>query len=210
MSPTASTDSEVWFLKLYPMYLQDPLVLTCPEDPYRFRMMHARDRMHNPDVADFSSYGINSFIMTAGGGGLADTDRYRPSRPPNTILLADLGPDNGESVTTTDQPLPGGPSRNSSLLAWDDGFDIFAGTAEPWLTARHGDGINILTLSNTVMSARTIDRLQSPIYRHYDDCAAGGCTLCNELELFHYSFARSRLYWWTGPVPPLVSEGFGN
>jgi hypothetical protein len=173
-------------------------------------MVHARDKMHNPDVADFSSYGINSFIMTAGGGVLADVDRYRPSRPPNTILLADLGPDYGDSTPANDQSRPKGPSRNSSLLAWDDGFDIFEGAAEPWLTARHGDGINILTLSNTVTYARTFDRLQKPIYSYYDECAAGGCTLCNELNLYHYSFARSRLYWWTGPAPEPVITVLGN
>ena len=211
-SPVASTQAEVWFLKLYPTYLSDPLILTCPADPFRFRMVTACDRMDNPDIADYSSYGINSFIMTAGGGALANIDRVLPTRPLDTILIADLGPDNGySSVADPDGSSHlTGPSRNSSLLAWDDGFDIFDGSSESWLTTRHGNGINILTLAGSVREARTIHTVQRPIERYYDDCAAGGCTLCRELELYHYSFARDRLYWWTGFAPESVVAGLGN
>ncbi len=208
---TASARSEVWFQKLWPTYMSDPLVLTCPEDPFRFRMIRARDELDSPEVADYPSYGINSFIMTAAGGELANLDRYRPSRPVNTILLADLGPDYGGGTVRE----PGnsgtvrGPARNGSLLALDDAFDIYSGRAEPWLTARHGDGINILTMTQNVQKARTIDILSRLPQATYEDCAAGGCTLCNELMLIHYSFARDRLYWWTGSAPEVVTGG-GN
>lgn len=199
-STSTSTDqSRVWFMKLYPTYTNDPVVFSCPDDPHRNRMLKASGNFSDPAVAEYSSYGINSFIMTAGGGYLA-SDRYRPTRPLDTILLADLGPDNSSGT----QEGVAGPSRNRSFLALDDGFDPFAVQApvsQTWLTARHGDGINVLTMGSAVRGARTIDMLDDPIYRYYGDCASGGCTLCRELSLYHYSFARDHLFWWTGPVP---------
>jgi type II secretory pathway pseudopilin PulG len=195
---------EPWFAKLYPTYFNDLLILTCPEDPYKYRMMkvgdqHARD----PYVADYSSYGMNRFLATAAGGMLADLDRHGPSRPSDTILLADSGPD----YVTAGVPRPAGqpvvgPDRNMSLLSWDDGADPFSGdNAQSWLTMRHGHGINLLTATAGVQSARTREIMSEPISRYYHGCASGGCTLCNDLRLFHYTFARDRLFWWTGPPP---------
>jgi hypothetical protein len=66
---------------------------------------------------------------------------------------------------------------------------------------RHNRGINILTYSGGVRDVGTVDLLRSPIQRHYTNCAAGGCAMCNELGWFHYSFAQHHLYWWTGPTP---------
>ena len=189
-----------WFIKLYPTYLDELLVLTCPKDPFRSRMSHVGTGLMDPDVADYSSYGINSFIMTSGNGFLADLDRHRSTRPLDTILVADLGPDD-----LTGAPTAGvvtGPARNASLLSWDDGFDPFTGgNAQPWLTTRHGSGINMLTIAGGVREARTSKLMREPMSRHYEDCAAGGCTFCTELRLLHYSFARDRLFWWTGPAP---------
>jgi len=195
-----SSDAEVWFLKLYPTYLPDPSVLTCPEDPFRFRLVNGRDRLEDPSVAQFASYGINSFIMTAGGGFLANFDRYRSTRPLDTILVADLGPDSG--MESRPSLMQGGRARNGSLLALDDGYDPHHGDPVPsWLTQRHGRGINMLTTGWGVREARTDQASQSVIQRYYSSCANGGCTFCRALPLYHYSFAADRLYWWTGPVP---------
>ena len=203
MSSAASANHEEnqsWFVRLYPNYLPDPLVLTCPNDPYAFRLVNDRSQLRDPAVADFPSYGINSFIMSVGGGYLANLDRYRPSRPLDTILVADLGPDRIQD--SVGPRRIDGPWRNSSLMMWGDGFDPFSGLpANPWVTTRHHHGINTLTLAGGVRDVGTAELLQRPIRGYYENCAAGGCSLCNELRLFHYSFAEDHLYWWTGSIP---------
>ncbi len=195
-----------WFVKLHPNYLPDPLVLTCPEDPYRWRMVKAAGHMDDPLVADYASYGLNSFLVTAGDGFLSNLDRHQPTRPLDTILLADLGPDDafGEFSASVVRPASSifGPTRNASLLAWDDGINLPTGRRPtPWLTTRHRYGVHVLTLAGGVREARTADVMRRPLRKYYKSCAGGGCTFCNELRLTHYSFAQDHLYWWTGPVP---------
>ncbi len=210
------TGVDVWFLKLFPTYLGEPMALTCPSDPFRFRMADIRSKTGDPAVADYASYGINSLIMLGAGGKLADLDRNGPSRPGDTILLADLGPDRElafappvtHSYTAkgpSKKTVPKGPSRNESLLAWDDGYDPVAVRSDTWLTARHGRGINMLTVGGSVRSVQTTQLLRSPIQNYYKDCSAGGCALCRrQLGKFlnHYTFAKDRLFWWVGPIPP--------
>lgn len=214
--------SAVWFLKLFPAYLEEPMALTCPSDPFRYRMVSFKNKSADQDVADYSSYGISSLIMLGADGRLADLDRNGPSRPGDTILLADLGPDH-EVVVAPPAPEPdltanakpteamqknslSGPQRNGSLLSWDDGYDPLAAHTATWLTARHGHGINVLTVGGGVRTVDTTALLRKPIAAYYKDCAAGGCALCRrQLDGFyhHYSFAKDRLYWWVGPIPPV-------
>ena len=217
-SQVARATSEVWFQKLWPAYMPDARVLACPEDPFRFRMLRASHDIDHPEVVDYPSYGINSFIMAGGRGALANLDRYRPSRPADTILLGDLGPDRETPGTAVDVVDEGdtntkvhmqGPRRNSGRLPVDDGYDPVEADVLPWLTLRHGHGINVLTLAHNMRQARTIDHFRNPPARHYDDCANGGCTMCNELQYFHYSFAKDRLYWWTGSAPEVATSGSG-
>jgi len=226
--PPSSKENPVWFAQLFPTYLPDPMTLTCPRDPYHFRMARARNHLHDPAVADYSSYGINGLLAYGAGGILSNLDRHMPSRPLDTILVADLGPDDlqfsarpalpsdppdhfaggkGVSVyaaSSSNSHHSGGPSRNHGILAWDDGRDpLSTERPDPWLTTRHGDGVNILTLAGGVKAARTKELLESPVRRYYRDCAAGGCSLCTANlrdQVYHYSFAHDRLYWWTGPV----------
>ena len=193
-----------WFVKLYPQYVPNPTLLTCPEDPYRYRMERAGQysTFLQQVRPDYASYGLNSFLMTAGNGQLADLDRSRPTRPHDTILIADIGPD--KITYSSPSRLVGsvGPTRNYSLLAWDDGLDPFSGQAvNPWVTTRHDQGIHIMTLGGNLRETETASILRSRMRSFYEDCAAGGCTLCNELRIEHYSFAKDHLYWWTGPVP---------
>ena len=219
-SEEADSTKGAWFVPLCQAFLE-PTALTCPCDPFRNRMLHARDRFDDPTVANYASYGINSVIVYGRGGALADVDRHMPTRPLDTILVADLGPDKGRSAVQ-DEPVSrspakptasiesvvslasSGPSRNRSLLSWDDGYDPLAFDSPPtWLTARHGNGINVLTLAGGVRPARTLNLMGRPVRRYYPDCAAGGCSLCTARQVdqvYHYSFAQDRLYWWTGPV----------
>ncbi len=189
--------NDAWFTKLFPTYLQDPVSLSCPRDPFGYRMEYASD-LSSPNVADYASYGVNDFIMNAGGGYLSNIERLRPTRPLDTILAADLGPDRmffGNSRGGQ------GPGRNSSLMSVGDGFDPYKKQPpNPWLTTRHNVGINVLTLGGGIRKARTAEMMKKPMQRYYKDGAAGGCTLCNELGLYHYSFAKDGLYWWTGPT----------
>jgi hypothetical protein len=84
---------------------------------------------------------------------------------------------------------------------WSDDFDPLLGASAPWVTQRHNHGMHVLTMTGGLRSVKTANALRSPLRRHYDDCAAGGCVFCNELNQFHYSFADHHLFWWTGPVP---------
>ncbi len=190
---------EPWFGKLFPTYLTDPGVLRCPRDPYGYRLASVTADIRDPAVANFASYGINNFILTAADGVLANVDRNGPRRPLDTILAADLGPDHPNG---TQRGGNSGPLRNDSLLMWNDQFDPFSITqAATWVTTRHGEGIHMLTLAGGVRDVGTTDLLRSPMRRTYRACAAGGCTLCTELNVFHYTFAKEQLFWWTGPIP---------
>ncbi len=192
--------AEPWFGKLYPTYLPDPGVLRCPRDPFGFRLTTNASDIRDPSVADFASYGINNFILTVGDGILANVDRHSPKRPLDTILAADQGPD--QIAGTRRGQVARGPARNDSLLMWSDGFDPF-GQEQPstWVTTRHNEGVHMLTLAGGVRDVRTTEVLRDPIRRVYRACAAGGCTLCNDAKLYHYSFAKDQLFWWTGPIP---------
>ena len=191
-----------WFVKLLPVYLGDGEALTCPEDPLYRRWRHKP--LPTPDAIDPdqgvqpASYGLNGFMLHCGDGYLADPDRRPPTRPLDTLLAADLGPDGTCVSATNDDPTPP-TDRNYSVLSWDDNYDPFGGQVQdPWITARHGRGINMLTLGGGVRSVRTIDIIDEPILDRYDSCVAGGCTLCTEFEVPHYTFARDRIFWWTG------------
>jgi hypothetical protein len=195
---------EPWFLKLYPHYLSNPELLACPEDPYGYRMERASRQSDFLNVVrpDYASYGLNSFIMTAGRGRLANADRVAPTRPHDTMLVADLGPDRLLGASPARVVGTVGPIRNYSLLSLDDGFDPYRGRpADPWVTERHYGGIHMVTLTGAVRDAETASMFHRPMRVYYEDCAAGGCTLCNELRVVHFSFAKDHLYWWTGPAP---------
>jgi prepilin-type N-terminal cleavage/methylation domain-containing protein len=194
-----------WFSELFPIYMSEPKALACPEDPYGYRVKKVAERLRDPIAGEVSSYGINSFIATAGDGYLANIDRHQPSRPMDTILVGDIGPDvlvNLASAVDTEDPDLRGPSRGESRMLWSDGYDpFFPANRSSWVTRRHGHGIHMATLAGEIRSVKTEVILRQPVRKYYSNCAAGGCTFCNELEMFHYSFAKSRLFWWTGSVP---------
>jgi len=196
-----------WFSQLFPTYLNDPMVLACASDPYGYRVKRVANQIRDPIAGKVSSYGINSFIAYAGGGYLSNLDRFQPARPLDTILVGDLGPDRfsgtGEVVDPKNEVGLYGPSRGDSTMNWSDGFDPFfpSSNENSWLTRRHEHGVHMATIAGEVRDVRTVDLLRHPIRTYYPDCAAAGCTFCNKLEMYHYSFADSRLFWWTGEIP---------
>jgi type II secretory pathway pseudopilin PulG len=197
---SAEPESPSWFAMLFPTYMPDPMLMRCPSDPFGNRMEQYRDNIDDPEAANAVSYGLNQFIMTAGGGYLANVERRHPKRPAQTILVADLGPDDMRYEERTRETS--GPGRNGSLVAWGGGWDPYSDTPKSsWLTRRHGHGIHVLALDSSVHDVASDRILRSPVKRFYANCKAGGCALCNELSTPHYSFAKDHLYWWTGTIP---------
>jgi prepilin-type processing-associated H-X9-DG protein len=138
-------------------------------------------------------------------------ERYPPTRPSNTILFAEVGPD-GEIETA---PLGsalfrvGTPWRDGGRIIWDDGVRPWY-QGPTWLTGRHGGKINMASLDGSVHRVDTVRNLrEGPQYTDTRGQAAD-CTFCN-LETYgapwgwtgehHYSFSHADLYWWTGPIP---------
>ena len=114
---------------------------------------------------------------------------------PDTVIIVHGA--NGETETV-------GPSRNSGWLAFDDSYipgENPDEQGEPWLVGRHLGRINVLTIGGSVKEVNVLPPLNRQIESFYDICAAQGCTLCLDIELEHYSFAESRMFWWTGPEP---------
>ena len=92
--------------------------------------------------------------------------------------------------------------RSGGRLPWDDLYHpAVAGLRHSWLTARHFGHSNVLSIGGAVTQVRTVEMMEEPIKSYYGECATGGCPLCVEYSLPHYSFAEWRLYWWTGPIP---------
>jgi prepilin-type N-terminal cleavage/methylation domain-containing protein len=218
-----STKYESWLGKLFPTYADNLQLFVCPDDPWGYQLLkqyggindgscfgeerHCADADVEYDIRapHYTSYGLSEFLATSGGGYLAE-ERQQPTRPHDTILVGDIGPDSdmvSGGIGGNQIARQWIPPRNSGLLHWDDGMGPFqTWSAEgPWLTGRHGRGINMLTLGGEVREARTTETIRRPLERYYEKCATGGCTFCNELRLRHYSFAEDQLYWWTGPIP---------
>lgn len=193
----AGDGESAWFFPLMPLYVSDVAPLICPNDPARGWLAQWGSFERHPDPANASSYGMNELLYVGSWGNL---DRFMPRRPNETILLADMGPDHAHVVAgqqVAAEPL----HRNRGRLRWDDGYHPgSAGSTHSWLTSRHLDGINVLTIGGSVKVIKTADLMHQSIKRFYSQCAAGGCTLCREASVAHYSFASDRTYWWTGPL----------
>lgn len=178
-------------------------VLICPEDPWgeilRASFTHGSANDEFP-----SSYGLNDFIVSSPNSFLANLGNVSPKRPDETILLADMGPD--EIVIELDDNGVGSPapSRNFGRLSIDDGFQLGQPPlfeVRSWLAGRHSGKINMLSLMGNVKRVNVKPALQRDIESYYAECANQECTICLELVLPHYSFYESSAFWWTGPVP---------
>lgn len=201
-SADAEGSIRTWYDPLVPRYLTDMSVLICPEDPFHTFLETASQAPHHPDWGNASSYGLNEFILGSTNSYLANVERHPPRRPVDTVLGADLGPDFGARPGDDGDGGFRIPQRTRGRLPWSDGYDCGQlDSTGPWITQRHGDSINVLTMGGAVRAVRTSELMRREVSAHYDKCAAGDCTFCNVLHEEHYSFAHAYTYWWTGPIP---------
>ncbi len=198
----ASRSTAAWSAALFKYNPAGRGVLICPEDPWGEILRNSYT--HGEGNDDFpSSYGMNDFIVSSPNSFLANLGRVLPKRPDDTILLADMGPDEIFFASEIEGGSPA-PSRNFGRLSIDDGFQIGQPPDQeflPWLSGRHSQKINALSLNGNVKSINVNPVLQRDIEAYYAACANQDCTICIYLELPHYSFYESNAFWWTGPVP---------
>jgi prepilin-type N-terminal cleavage/methylation domain-containing protein len=201
-SDDSGETAPTWYDPLVPRYLADLSVLICPDDPFHTALEAASQVATHPDWGNASSYGMNEYILRSTNSYLANVERHGPRRPSDTLLMADLGPDGGLVAGSSGQLPFRIPQRSQGRLHWADGYDYAQiESTGPWLTQRHGDSINVLTIGGAVRSVRTSQLMNEIPAEHYARCAAGDCTFCNASLGEHYSFSHAYTYWWTGPVP---------
>ncbi len=205
---------DLWFYKLVPDYLNDPDALICPGDPFRDQFDFEavfRGRPHSNGRVASCGWGLNYLLRHFGEPYSFNIEKFPPTRPRETILLAEVGPD--DEIRLTSAYGGGGaatPWRDAGRLVWDDGARAWYANKPTWLTARHLGGINMASMEYAVKWVPTRRILESPIETVYDvghplgDCKGGDCYFCNYhhyTDATHYNFSRSKLYWWTGPIP---------
>ncbi len=188
-----------WFDLLVPRYAADLSVMVCAEDPYGCLLTVANPAVPRSDHDRAASYGMNDFILASPRKMLANVERRQAKRPLDTLLLADMGPDLTRRKSSGHLPgAPGGGSGHGTI-SWTDGFNYTSVDQRySWVTQRHALGINVLTMGGAVRLIPTRSIITRVIDDYYEPCAAGGCPLCRELRLPHYSFYDSQTFWWTG------------
>jgi prepilin-type N-terminal cleavage/methylation domain-containing protein len=196
---------DLWFYKLE-RYVRDPRILVCPSDPlagqfdyqaFLSTMKHANARVPS------CGYGLNYVLRHFHEPDSFNVEYYKPKRPANTILMAEVGPDGGVEDTPFADGGMGQPWRDGGRLVWDDGARPWY-SGKTWLTGRHYGNINMMAVDGSVRFVRTQELLTNRIRPQYPDCKAGDCYFCNYhngSDATHYNFAPAKLYWWTGPYP---------
>jgi prepilin-type N-terminal cleavage/methylation domain-containing protein len=208
--------SDLWFYKLVPQYASNPDVLICPADPFGdmfdFDAWY-RGVIHMSGRVPSCGYGMNYLLRHFREPHSFNIERYAPSRPEETILLAEVGPDDEIRLGGLYGGIGSGggtPWRDGGRLVWDDGARPWYQNRPTWLTARHRGTAIMAAMDMSVKRVPTVQVLESPIEPVYGaghplgDCQSGDCYFCNyhsAADATHYNFSRSKLYWWTGPYP---------
>ena len=202
---------DLWFYKLVPTYLGDPDALICPADPFGDQFdFEAIDRFgswnNNGRVAS-CGYGLNYIVRHFGEPYSFNIEKFPPSQPSQTILFAEVGPDDHIQMTLAYGGGASTPWRDAGRLVWDDGVRAWYQNRPTWLTARHRGGINMAAMDMSVKRVQTKQVLETPIESLYEDghrlgnCQAGDCYFCAYAPEAHYNFSRDAMYWWTGAYP---------
>jgi prepilin-type N-terminal cleavage/methylation domain-containing protein len=196
---------DLWFYKLDRRYVMDPRIYICPADPFggEFNYKALKPGLHKNAAVPSCGYGMNYLLRHFGEPKSFNIEYNRPKRPDNTILMAEVGPD--DRLRNVPLGTNGGsqPWRDGGRIVWDDGArPWFSGPT--WLTARHYGGINLAAMDLSIRRARTAHLLGPRIRPRYDDCARGDCYFCNYhagSDATHYNFSGAKLWWWTGRAP---------
>jgi len=223
---------DLWFNLLVPKYIGDPKVYVCPGDPFGarfdFEAKLTPTSLPQTDTKKAScGYGMNYLFRHFGLAyacgtqeprNLMQIDKYAPTRPANTIMLADVGPDDELTVQplygSADADQVGVPWRDGGRMLWDDGNRGWY-SGPTWLTARHVGKINIAAVDGSIRRVGTIKQLTSPITASRLTCRGtafvGGkqrfvCWMCRT-STPHYFFDDSSLWWWTGDPRGYVCPG---
>lgn len=142
-------------------------------------------------------------------GRLFNVTRYGPTRPNETILMSEVGPDDELPVMplfgSADPMQVGRPWRDGGRLLWDDGNRSWY-PGPTWLTPRYGGRIPMTAMDGSVRAVNSARVLRTgPIVRRnqcFGRAVVGGqttfvCYLCRE-STPHYDFSDQKLWWWTG------------
>ena len=203
---------DLWFYALFPTYVGDEDVFVCPGDPIRGRFdfeAKAGSFVHRNARVPSCGYGMNYLLRHLHAHhNLAsfNIERFPPTRPAETILLAEVGPDDDVRMVNTYNIGTSQPWRDGGRIIWDDGIRGWY-NGPTWLTARHLGKINIASVDGAVKRVRTVHLLRQPLRSYYEDCAGETedpdvfvCLLCNTRDA-HYNFSHAKLWWWTGQIP---------
>ncbi len=213
----------LWFYKLTPTYIGNPKVFACPGDPFLTEFDYEADPDEIESGADpytdnmaFScGYGMNYFLRHGSAyTNLMNAERAAPERPSDTILIAEVGPDDSLEPTPLYGNASGGgvgmPWRDGGRLIWDSGVrGWFDGPT--WLTGRHLGSINMASMDLSVRRVSTTQQLAEGPQTRTTECwglrwSPGNntfiCLLCQEnWPEGHYQFYQDSLWWWTGDYP---------
>ena len=207
---------ELWFYKLVPDYLGNPDALICPADPFGDQFdfdAWFRGAYHMSGRVPSCGYGMNYVLRHFAEPHSFNIERYPPTRLEETILLAEVGPDDEMRLMGLQGGIGSGggtPWRDGGRLVWDDGARPWYQNKPTWLTARHLGSTVMAAMDMSVKLVPSLDVLQAPIEGVYEaghplgNCKMGDCYFCNYHgydDATHYNFSRSKLYWWTGPAP---------
>lgn len=205
---------DLWFYKLAPLYIGNPDALICAADPFGDEFDFdavIQNQLHMNGRVPSCGYGMNYLLRHFADPYSFNIEVYPPTRPEETILLAEIGPDDEIRLMGLYQGQGGGtPWRDGGRLVWDDGARSWYQNKPTWLTARHLGDANMAAMDLSVKRVPVLDALSSPIEPMYGpghplgDCQSGDCYFCNyhpNNDATHYNFSRSKLYWWTGRYP---------
>lgn len=207
---------DLWFYHIVPKYMGNPDALACPGDPLKALYdFEAKDDITRPACG----YGLNYILRHFSAyTDLMNISGKRPVRPAETILLAEVGPDDDRALHplfgSDDTGDMGFPWRDGGRIIWDDGKRPWY-DGPTWLTARHRGKINMAAHDLSVKRVPTRKQLKYPLQERYrfnspfGDCygfAPGGkwtCLMCARTsdDSYHYTFVDSNLWWWVGPIP---------
>jgi prepilin-type N-terminal cleavage/methylation domain-containing protein len=217
-APKQTRKWDLWFYTLYPQYAPDEKIFICPGDPIRTRFdFEARlgPNPHGNAQVPSCGYALNYLLRHMHAHHSLSSfnlETYPPTRPGDTILMSEVGPDDNVERVNTQNVGWSVPWRDGGRMIWDDGIRGWY-NGPTWLTARHMGKINMASMDGAVKRVRSAHLLTTPPVSFYLDCAGDTskpetmvCSCCR-WQIPHYNFSHAKLWWWTGP-DPVYADGY--